>query len=168
MKKAFLLICLGAAFLAVSLWVVLSGGRSAKAVRAKFRLGGAILSLVSLTALTSCEGRGPFVSCYDPVPPPSNDVYIGSDIRGGQFRNGDVILFTYRCDFEDELQIDITSAEGEVLQSEKIAIVPDSQGQSLEFVLNVGDYVGAAKLHGSYCCYEEQTIDFEVDILIVE
>ena len=51
MKRALMIIGLGIAFVGASLWVMLSGGRSAKAIRAKFRLGGAILTLVSYLLL---------------------------------------------------------------------------------------------------------------------
>ena len=51
MKKTLLVIGLGTAFLAVSLWVWLSNGKSAKAVKAKFRLGGALLTLTGMMAI---------------------------------------------------------------------------------------------------------------------
>ena len=42
MKRTLLLIGLGIAFIGVSLWVTMSRGRNARAIRAKYRLGGAI------------------------------------------------------------------------------------------------------------------------------
>ena len=45
MKRASLFIVLGAAFVAVSLWYLLSAGRSKRATRLKYRLGGALLSI---------------------------------------------------------------------------------------------------------------------------
>ncbi|HRZ97655.1 MAG TPA: hypothetical protein P5084_08865 [Paludibacter sp.] len=55
---------LGTAFLAISLWVWFSNGKNAKAIKAKYKLGGMILSL-SFFATTGCE---PVITCYDPVP----------------------------------------------------------------------------------------------------
>ena len=58
----------GAAFLGVSLWVFLSNGRSAKAVRAKYKLGGMMLTAWTMFSAASCEGVVPQVTCYDPAP----------------------------------------------------------------------------------------------------
>lgn len=166
MKKGVLFIGLGIAFLAVSLWVVLSRGRSAKAVRAKFRLGGAMLTLVSLTSLASCE-RGAMVTCYDPVMPPYNSIDFTAQ-SGLEFRNGDKMLFHCICAFDGEAEFTLTSAEGEVLQSEKIAFTTADDGNKLEFTVNVGDYRGAAKLAVSYDHMEDTPVNYEVDIVIVE
>ena len=71
MKAKYLIIYIvvGAAFLGVSLWVLLSNGKSAKAIRYKYKLGGIMLTAWSMLTFASCEGPGPFVTCYDPVPP---------------------------------------------------------------------------------------------------
>lgn len=80
-KYAIVYAALAVAFVAVSLWVILSGGKNAKAVKAKFRLGGLMLAVASLLAMTSCAGRGgvfqpmcydtpntdPEPTCYEPV-----------------------------------------------------------------------------------------------------
>lgn len=57
MKRTLSIIGIGAAFGAVSLWVWLTRGKNAKAVKAKFRLGGALLTLTSALSLVSCGGR---------------------------------------------------------------------------------------------------------------
>lgn len=67
----------GAAFLAVSLWVLLSRGNNPKAINAKYKLGGIMLIAWSIIATASCE-KGPLsnvrgaidgrVTCYDPAP----------------------------------------------------------------------------------------------------
>ena len=115
MRKTILFIGLGVAFLAVSLWVIFSGGKSAKAVRAKFRLGGAILTLISTTNMVGC------VSCYDPaIESPQNIIDLKSEheVSDGVFvvRNGDKMLFNVECDTIDEAIFVITSLDGEVLQ----------------------------------------------------
>ena len=77
----------GAAFLAVSLWVLLSRGNNPKAINAKYKLGGIMLIAWSVIATASCE-KGPLpnvkkaieggvVMCYDPVQ--SNNVYFSTD-----------------------------------------------------------------------------------------
>lgn len=53
MKRTLSIIGIGAAFGAVSLWVWLTRGKNAKAVKAKFRLGGALLTLTSALSLWS-------------------------------------------------------------------------------------------------------------------
>ena len=80
MKAKYFLIyvVVGAAFLAVSLWVFLSGGNNPKAIHAKYKLGGILLIAWSIIATASCE-KGPLskiggaidggeVMCYDPAP----------------------------------------------------------------------------------------------------
>lgn len=65
MKLRYILpyVAVAIAFAAVSLWVILSGGRNAKAVRAKFRLGGIMLGISGLVSMSGCES----LKCYDPV-----------------------------------------------------------------------------------------------------
>lgn len=91
-RYAIIYAALAVAFAAVSLWVALSKGRSARAVRAKFRLGGLMLTVSSMLALTSCEGGlGIFSpSCYDPVVPERVTFTLAeqSDVKVG-----DVIAF---------------------------------------------------------------------------
>jgi hypothetical protein len=65
MKKTLLIIGLGTAFLAVSLWVWISNGKSARAVKAKFRIGGALLTLTGMMTVGSCNT---LTTCYDPAP----------------------------------------------------------------------------------------------------
>ena len=69
-KFTFIYIAAGAAFVAVSLWVLFSGGKSARAIKAKYRLGGIMLTAWSMLSAASCEGPGPFVTCYEPALPP--------------------------------------------------------------------------------------------------
>ncbi|MBE6214074.1 MAG: hypothetical protein E7131_05280 [Rikenellaceae bacterium] len=160
MRKTILFIGLGVAFLAVSLWVIFSGGKSAKAVRAKFRLGGAILTLISATNMVGC------VSCYDPAigdnpEPPQNIIDLKSEHEAsdGVFvvRNGDKMLFNVECDTIDEAIFVITSLDGEVLQLLREKVVVETQ---MEIALNidVGSYRGVAELH-IYYQYEEGASD---------
>lgn len=160
MKRTILFVALGIAFLAVSLWLILSGGRSARATRLKYRLGGAILSLMALTS-TACDG-GPFMqTCYDPAPPPTNDCYTNFDYQ--EVRNGESIKFIFHCDFEDELTVTIYTSEkgnikeelGEVLQSEKMTLTPEVS--EYELTLDVGDYTGIARVRFEYNLYNDDS-----------
>ena len=163
MKRTIMLIGLGIAFVGASLWVMLSGGRSAKAIRAKFRLGGAILTLVSLTSLASCERV--MVSCYDPAPPPHNEVHINANV-GTELRNGDEINIYYAFDFAATLSLSVLSEEGVELQSEVLTLEPADE--YIHFILNVGDYRGKATLRASYNLYENEPIELALDFVIVE
>ena len=160
MKRTILFVALGIAFLAVSLWLILSGGRSARATRLKYRLGGAILSLMALTS-TACDG-GPFMqTCYDPAPPPTNDCYTNFNYQ--EVRNGESIKFIFHCDFEDELTVTIYTSEkgnlqeelGEVLQSEKMRLTPEVS--EYELTLDVGDYTGIARVRFEYNLHNDDS-----------
>lgn len=68
--KYFLIyVCVGAAFLAVCAWVYFTRGKNAKAIRAKYKLGGIMLTCMAMLSAVSCgEILGPdsgFVTCYD-------------------------------------------------------------------------------------------------------
>jgi len=68
--KYFLLyVIVGIAFLAASAWVYFSCGKSAKAIRAKYKLGGILLMCLSVLSPAACgEILDPgFVTCYEPV-----------------------------------------------------------------------------------------------------
>ena len=118
MKTKYILIYagLGIAFLAVSLWVLLSGGRSAKAIRAKYRLGGAMLTVWAMLSASMCQnGPGPFITCYDPaMPDPVTCTVKGKE--GMDVTNGDVIL----ADVDKVLLGPYESLRVEVVQGEKV------------------------------------------------
>lgn len=159
MKRTILFIALGAAFLAVSLWFALSGGRSARATRLKYRLGGALLSIMALTS-TAC-GKEVMVSCYDPAPPPTNQCLTNLNYQ--EVRNGESIKFIFHCDFEDELTVTIYTSEkgnlkeelGEVLQSEKMTLTPGVS--DYELTVDVGDYTGIARVRFEYNLYNDDS-----------
>ncbi len=145
MKKTLLLIALGAAFLAVSLWVWLSNGKSAKAVKAKFRLGGAILTLTSMMAAGGCSSPSQ-IACYDPAP--QNEVYLEHQ-EGYQsaqdVKNGDSINVQVRYFSAYGIRISIEDAtHSEVLQNEIYEIKESSA--DISHTINVGEYVGIAYL----------------------
>lgn len=140
MKKAILFIGIGAAFLAVSLWVWLSNGKSARAVKAKFRLGGALLTLTGMMTVGSCNIIS---TCYDHAP--TNIVFIE---RGEtqDVKNGDHI--TVKVSYFSAYGIKVTIAKdaenSEVLQSE-IYKITESRADVIH-TIDVADYVGEAHL----------------------
>lgn len=157
MKKTVLFIGLGTAFLAVSLWVWLSNGKSARAVKAKFRLGGALLTLTGMMTVGSCNIM---TSCYDPAP--TNMVYIE---RGEtqDVKNGDHI--TVKVSYFSAYGIKVTIAKdaenSEVLQSE-IYKITESRADVIH-TIDVADYVGEAHLR-VYLMISENEI-YEQDYL---
>ena len=157
MKKAILFIGIGAAFLAVSLWVWLSNGKSAAAVKAKFRLGGALLTLTGMMTVGSCNIIS---TCYDPAP--TNLVFIE---RGEtqDVKNGDHI--TVKVSYFSAYGIKVTIAKdaenSEVLQSE-IYKITESRADVIH-TIDVADYVGDAHLR-VYLMISENEI-YEQDYL---
>ena len=86
MKRILPIICTGAAFLAVSLWVWLSKGKSAKALKTKFRLGGVLLTLISTISIGSCGGS-PVVTCYDTPNPDRGQTEQEADSKATESEN---------------------------------------------------------------------------------
>lgn len=161
MKKTLLIIGLGTAFLAVSLWVWLSNGKNARAIKAKFRLGGALLTLTGIMTVGSCNV---VTSCYDPAP--SNMVYIereGAYVEAQNVKNGDQISIkaSYFSAYGIKVVIAKDVDSSEVLQSE-IYKITDSNADVKHFV-NVADYVGEAHLR-VYLMMSETEI-YEIDYL---
>lgn len=149
MKRTILIIALGVAFVGASLWLILSGGRSRRATRLKYRIGGAILSLVALTS-TACNGPDPdpMVSCYDPAPPAFYIVpalNLG-DITATDVRNGDILTFSYgywQYNFK-ELKLVITDMDNNELQTETFEMIYGDN--FINFTIEVGEFTGDAKL----------------------
>ncbi len=84
-------IALGTAFLAVSIWVWFSKGKNAKAIKAKYKLGGMILTLSFFAA--SCESvvQPPEVTCYMVA---QSYVYIPTENNKAILSTGDTLLVT--------------------------------------------------------------------------
>ena len=61
-------IAAGVAFLGFSLWVFLSKGKNAKAIRAKYKMGGIMLTACSMLMASACQ-CSPTVTCYEPMDP---------------------------------------------------------------------------------------------------
>lgn len=145
MKKTLTIVALGAAFLAVSLWVWLSRGKSAKAVRAKFRLGGALLTLSGMMALGSCTP----LTCYDPLP--ANEVWWDSseyqvEQGGVEVRNGDQLTIQTAYMTVDQIVVTLNDANGMEMQRELFQVEQTAATSEFLFIVDVDDYVGEAEL----------------------
>ena len=147
--------------MAVSLWVFLSNGKSAGAVKAKFRLGGALLTLTGMMTVGSCNM---VTTCYDPTP--ANMVHIerkGAYGEAQEVKNGDQI--TVKVSYFSAYGIKVTIAKdaenSEVLQSE-IYKITESRADVIH-TIDVADYVGEAHLR-VYLMISENEI-YEQDYL---
>ena len=170
MKRTILIVALSVAFAAVSLWLILSGGRSKRATNLKYRLGGMLICLTAL-ASTACEGGGGFMpSCYDPYIPENYHSWKDS-VANSELRNGDVVILYYYCAFGNEVTISLISDNEEtdrVLCSETYNV--EHGDNLLSFTINAGDYRGRAKLCVEYVNYEgeEYSTPHRVFVSIVD
>lgn len=90
LRPLLVYLTVGAAFLVVSFLVWLTRGTNAKALQAKYRLGGILITTMALISVASCEGPWPGVMCYDPQPMP-NTIY---PVRANdEIHVGDTLLF---------------------------------------------------------------------------
>ena len=163
MKKTLLVIGLGTAFLAVSLWVWLSNGKSAKAVKAKFRLGGALLTLTGTMTLGGCNLTR---TCYDPAP--ENMVYIereGAYDQAQDVKNGDHINIkvNYFSAYGIMVSIEKGAEDWGVLQRETYKIT-DADADVIHTV-NVGNHIGEAHLRVYVMTSEKD--GYECDYLLL-
>lgn len=124
--KYFLLyVFVGIAFLAVSAWVFFSRGKNAKAIRAKYKLGGIMLMCMAMLSTASCgEILNPGeVMCYDPAPEYSFAVSTGRHDADWKYilSPGAVLTVQVECHSYDRYGIVIRQfedkKEGDVLQT---------------------------------------------------
>lgn len=144
-KALFVYIALGIAFAAVSLWVFLSKGKNAKAIRTKYKLGGAMIAAWAILSAANCQGPGPMVTCYEPVPP-SNDVSLSlKDPEDKVINNGDILQIQIYEPTYDSYRIKISAygSSSMVIQSETFEITDKSlYVATFEFQLDVDEYKG--------------------------
>ena len=128
MKTKYFLIYVfvGIAFLAVSAWVFFSKGKNAKAIRAKYKLGGILLTCWAMLSVVSCDGvfnPGDEIMCYDPVPDYSFTFKTEHPDANWQYSlsPGAVLTVDVECKYYDQFGIVIRKfedyKEGDVLQS---------------------------------------------------
>ena len=122
MKIKFLAIYIvvGAAFLIASLWVTLSGGKSAKAIRCKYKLGGIVLTAWAMLSVASCQGDPDpkMITCYDPAPP-EMVYYLKDNEEVTDVKSGDVLVVKTPIHIDEVYTVKIfaKNAEKTLLQS---------------------------------------------------
>lgn len=106
MKTKYILIYIfvGIAFLAVSAWVFFTRGRNAKAIKAKYRLGGILLTCLALLSVASCEGGMLTTTCYEPMIEVQTE-----DIISWEIKSGDASYKPYEISPGDIISVGITA-----------------------------------------------------------
>lgn len=166
-KFLFIYVVAGAAFLAVSLWLVLSGGTNPKAIKAKFKLGGIMLIAWSIIATASCT-KGPLsnpngaidggeVMCYDPAP--ADYVNFSTENHNNEGRYylapGEYLTISIEGPTYKEYSVFINKrvpdkqgdeAIGDLLQTDTFVIEEDSYSykHQIEYSPEDKDYTGLA------------------------
>ena len=146
MKTKYFLIYVfvGLAFLAVCAWVFFSRGKNARALRAKYRLGGIMLTCISMLSFASCENGGPFqVTCYDPVVEVTEDIVSVSiksqnaTYKYNEISPGDVIAVSIEAPTFEKylLRVILNNKEGTELQRASLVINSGAQN-SFEVMLS--------------------------------
>lgn len=137
------------AFAAVSLWVALSRGRNATAIRTKFRLGGILLTLSALISacgmIGGCNGPGPFVTCYDPVMPNPVSVNWPSNGENGNVLHAkDVLVVTVDVTEFKKFRFVVTNYDDkdQVIQDESFVLEENTNKASIAIADT--DFKGAA------------------------
>ena len=162
-KWFFVYIGVGIAFAAVSLWVFLSGGKSARVIRSKYKLGGMLLMAWTMLSAATCNGPGPMVSCYDVANPNGGEpevtcydvavqeTLIQVRVKGGgllEVKNGDVIIIeinapdcgSYACKLYQKDKLT------HILQQKRIDIPEGKDSVEEEWTIAAGDFKGEATL----------------------
>lgn len=156
--KWILFIALGTAFLAVSLWVFLSGGKNAKAINAKYRVGGMMLSVWALLSSSTCSNPNPMlVTCYDtPNPDPEIMCYEpaieeqtsdfarialkGKDLNNdNKVKAGDVFMISIRKASYSQYVFKIGLNDGTPLQQTILTIPEGAAEEESVFEVPVAD-----------------------------
>ena len=156
MKAKYLIIYLsvGAAFLAVSLLAFLSGGRSARLVRAKYVLGGIMLTAWTMLSAASCGGFPPQVTCYEPVVtcydvPAQMDMVTVSvkDKEGNSIKAGEILLIGIKGYKYESYSVTIAGEgkDAQLIQAESFKNQPqDEVDFTYELALSSTSFKGAA------------------------
>ena len=187
MKIKFALIYLlaGLAFLGASLWLLLSGGKNAKAARAKYRMGGIMLTAWSIIAAASCKGGPPQVTCYEPVEPPQVTCYdvarptdalevSGKDSAESKFKPGDEITLGISLPTVDKYIVRIHAGDlnSPVFQEFSFDVPQNEEKEKVEITrtLDATEYRGKAIVELIGVCKKEdgQEIEVKSDSVLIQ
>lgn len=153
-------LAVGVAFLAVSLWAFLSNGKSARAIRYKYKLGGIMLTAWAMLSAASCEGNPPVVTCYEPavtcydVAAPVDQLYVEVKGYGGlKLKSGDVLSIRITDPQYQKYRFLITAdtqtEEAPTIAVMDVEVTAESVSNSVcfEMTLPETDYKGAAAFY---------------------
>lgn len=159
MRAKYLIIIagIGVVFVGVSLWVFLSRGRSAKAISAKYKLGGALLTFWAMFSAATCGPKNKGIAeplCYD-MPCPVNEVSIFGKEDGNSFSDGDVLTVTILYPVASKYIWNITGEDGShIIQEGEFSQPAEDTSHELdsEITIATGGYSGNAvfTLEASY------------------
>lgn len=146
MKTKYILIYIfiGIAFLAVSAWVFLTGGGNAKAIKAKYRLGGILLTCLAMLSVASCEGGLLTTTCYDPIIEVQTENVISWEIKSSdasyksdEISPGDIISVGITAPTCEKYVLSILMGDysGEELQRAYL-VVEDTENAHFEVTLS--------------------------------
>ncbi len=171
-KALFVYIALGIAFAAVSLWVFFSKGKNARAIRTKYKLGGAMIAAWAILSAANCQGPGPMVTCYDPVAPQNQVLVAAKEQYAQTLKSGDIIKVMVLSPTFREYQITLATdgAEPKLLQSENFVREEGEVGSweaTFEIEIAETDYKGAVvlKVYGIDADAEKTLVGEETIIL---
>ena len=157
MKTKYILIYIfvGIAFLAVSAWVFFTRGRNAKAIKAKYRLGGILLTCLALLSVASCEGGLLTTTCYDSIIEVQTENVISWEIKSSdssykpyEISPGDIISVGITSPTCEKYVLSVLSGDftGEELQRAYL-VVEDTENAHFEVTLSPDlTYKGKATL----------------------
>lgn len=134
-RYAIIYAALAVAFAAVSLWVALSKGRSARAVRAKFRLGGLMLTVSGMLTVTGCNTGIFSPTCYDPVAP---ELVTFALAEQSDVKPGDEIAFKVKDTVFKSYSYVITGTDCKEIQSGSFKL----DGDEGKIIINETEYRG--------------------------
>lgn len=161
MKIKFIIVYIlaGVLFAGASLWVFLSKGKSAKALRYKYKMGGIMLTAWSLLSAASMTGCSPVVTCYEPMPPevmcydpvmPMDEFKVSvKGYEGTRLKPGDVLVINITAPSSTKYvcRIYADTASAPLLQTAEFS-APDTQNGELVFEMQLADtdYKGYASV----------------------
>ena len=149
-------IVLGIAFLVVSLLVWFSNGKNAKAIKAKYKLGGMILSL-SFFASTGCE---PVITCYDPIP---QDYVYAEKLYTDSIFKGDSVLISIQAKTFSNYSYTLSDSTATKVLQEGILAAHKNSNSEFTFTINKNlSYIGKVKID----IFGEQTAEIKKANLI--
>ncbi|MBO7070046.1 MAG: hypothetical protein J6W09_01990 [Bacteroidales bacterium] len=148
-KAFFIYVGVGIAFLAVSLWVILTAGKNSKAVSAKYKLGGMLIATWAMLSACTCNGPGVgTVTCYDPIPPEQpmcydvavmvNEVVLESTT----IKKGENFRISIKEPTGDNYVARILSSDGKELQKATLA---REEGSNWDFFFKASSSLPAGK-----------------------